>query len=64
MFPFDPPRNLTKPKVNHNFIFLFLVLIVQLLKRNSSTHKKKTKKKEFLGTNFRDEAHFSNLRGI
>ena len=48
MLPFDPPRNITKPKVNHNFIFLFLVLIVQLLKRNSSTHKKKRKKKNFL----------------
>ena len=48
---------------NNCFIFLFLVLIVQLVDRNSNTHKI-GKKTEHYGTNFHDWANFYNFCGM
>ena len=43
-------------------IFIFLVLIVLLLDRNSKTHKNVGRKNEVRETNFRDGANFNNFR--
>ena len=44
--------------------FSFLLLTVQLLGRNSKTHKNIGRKIEFRETNFRDKANFNHFRGV
>ena len=53
----------------YNFVtrpccFTFLVLIAQLLNRNSKIHKNIGRKIEFRKTNFREGANFNNFRRV